>query len=264
MFKDFVDNYLLENCEGETFEVVGLTDFNVGGAGKSGKEVYFSQYTTCMAFIKEGEVEQSKFRMFCYLDEGAPCIKITPLTVYTFTVKKVKEKDLYYLLDLKSADNSKFVAIIEEQTRPITLQVCGSELTFNRRYNEFEGNVTIEGKSISLTLRPEKNTTNAEISLSTFETIKNNFKFFYSEVLQKCAECLVANANEWQEDDDESAEPITVLQFMKRVDKSTSFSLEISKTRYTFYFDDDDMFWGHSIICDGDIETGKFDATIGG
>ena len=74
MFKDFVDNYLLENCEGETFEVVGLTDFNVGGAGKSGKEVYFSQYTTCMAFLQE-EVIVDEGRGQKHRLGGAPVAK---------------------------------------------------------------------------------------------------------------------------------------------------------------------------------------------
>ena len=68
-------------------------------------------------------------------------------------------------------------------------------------------------------------------------------------------------ANEWREDGD--THEITAEEIARRID-SDSLDLEIYKKDYTIYFDDDDLFWGHSIVYNGNIETNEFDATIAG
>ena len=68
---------------------------------------------------------------------------------------------------------------------------------------------------------------------------------------------LTELANEWRADDDEkeNADPITEEAFAQRITLS-----ELSLTYegdFTAYFDDDDMFWGHTVEVCGSPETQK-------
>ena len=40
--------------------------------------------------------------------------------------------------------------------------------------------------------------------------------------------------------------------------------LDITLKDYTLFLEDDDIFLGHSIMCDGNIETGEFECTLAG
>lgn len=75
---------------------------------------------------------------------------------------------------------------------------------------------------------------------------------------------LTELANDWMGDDEanEDAGPITEEAFAKRITLS-----EISITAdgsFTAYYNDDDMFWGHSVEVRGSLETGVFDTDIVG
>ena len=68
------------------------------------------------------------------------------------------------------------------------------------------------------------------------------------------AEELTGNANDWQENLPE----ITQEQFAKRI---TLESLHVyDDGDYTAYYDDDNMFYGHVVVVDGNIDTG-FDSS---
>ena len=78
------------------------------------------------------------------------------------------------------------------------------------------------------------------------------------------AKKLTELANEWQADDDEkeNADPITEEAFAQRITLS-----ELSLTYegdFTAYFDDDDMFWGHTVEVCGSLENGIESANIAG
>ena len=78
------------------------------------------------------------------------------------------------------------------------------------------------------------------------------------------AKKLTALANEWLDEDEESndAKPITEEMFAKRITLS-----EISITSggsFTAYYNDDDMFWGHTIEIHGSLKKGIANANISG
>ena len=65
-----------------------------------------------------------------------------------------------------------------------------------------------------------------------------------------------------EEDWNEELEEITEADFAKRI-QITSLVME-PEGDYSVYYNDDDMFWGHSVIVEGNVETGMERAYIAG
>ena len=263
-FENFMQKYLQEECEGEPFEIVGLLGFNIAGAGKSRNSDYYSQHFTCIARLDNDKVIEKEIRMVYFLDNTSPLqfLEVKDLTPYNFILKKIKDKDFYCLIELKGRSHTNlFDSLIEENSKKLFIQDGDNVFEYNRRFNEYEGNVTIYNKNISVSLSTKINTIDASESLDTFKKIKNDFENFYKTVLFRCAQKMTALANGWREDGD--THEITVEEFAERID-SDKFDLSIINKRYTIYFEDDNMFWGHSIVYDGDIETDNYDATLAG
>ena len=68
------------------------------------------------------------------------------------------------------------------------------------------------------------------------------------------AEELTNNANDWQDNLGEDLPEITQEQFAKRIVLEAIHVDE--EGDYTAYYDDDDMFYGHVVVVDGNIDTG--------
>lgn len=83
-----------------------------------------------------------------------------------------------------------------------------------------------------------------------------------AELRSYAAAELTELANEWATDEDENAPEITEEDFAKRLIMS-GIVFEPDGT-FTVYFDDDDMFWGHSVTVYGDMEEGPNDAQMEG
>ena len=81
------------------------------------------------------------------------------------------------------------------------------------------------------------------------------------------AKNLTELANNWLSQDEESARdpetaPITEEEFAQRI-----LLTEVSVSpggRFTAWYEDDDMFWGHVITVDGTLKKGPVDADIQG
>ena len=264
-FVDFVENHLNQNCESELIEMTALTGHSVGGAGKSAKDEFYSSYVRCLAYInKEGELTKEEISLFYYLDNTTPLryLDIEKLTPYTFVVKKLKDKNVFYIVDLKEkATTTLFDEIIKEETAVIEIEEGDSIFTFDRKYGWYEGKVDLENKKIVVLLYPERKTTDATNSLETFRKIKEDFKNFYHKVLDQCSYDLVYIANEWKDEDD--THEITNEEIYNRIDKN-HFDIEIRDKKFTIYFEDDDLFWGHTIMYEGNIENNEHKATIAG
>ena len=80
-------------------------------------------------------------------------------------------------------------------------------------------------------------------------------------MLDQCSYDLVYIANEWKDEDD--THEITNEEIYNRIDKN-HFDIEIRDKKFTIYFEDDDLFWGHTIMYEGNIENNEHKATIAG
>lgn len=81
------------------------------------------------------------------------------------------------------------------------------------------------------------------------------------------AQKLTVPANEWLADNDQTdrdpeKDPITEAEFAWRI-LLTEFTVSPGG-RFTAWFEDDDMFWGHVITVDGTLKKGAVDAYIQG
>ena len=83
----------------------------------------------------------------------------------------------------------------------------------------------------------------------------------------KAAQKLTAQANEWLADNDQTdrnseKDPITEGEFAQRI-ILTEFTVSPGG-RFTAWYEDDDMFWGHVITVDGTLKKGPIGADIQG
>ena len=81
------------------------------------------------------------------------------------------------------------------------------------------------------------------------------------------AQTLTAQANEWLADNDQTdreaeKDPITEDEFARRI-LLTEFTVSPGG-RFTAYYNDDDMFWGHSVEVSGSLKKGITYANLAG
>ena len=157
-------------------------------------------------------------------------------------------------------------AVLDEYHKPVVIQdqVLG-ELTLDKDYDAFEGEIQWCGKDVSLSLE-----VNAESkpswtrARSAAKKLLADCETWDKAMRDLAAKNLTELANEWQADDDEkkNADPIAEEGFAQRITLS-----ELSLTYegdFTAYFDDDDMFWGHTVEVCGSLENGIESANIAG
>lgn len=262
-FKNFVKAFLKNECEGKVFRFTALTGFLIHGAVKLKGDEFYTDNIECIAYICDNQLLKKRIRLTYFLDNTTPLnnLKLDDLTPYVFEVKKLKDNDVFYLVKVKGKSKTKeFNAIIEEQSK--SLDITEENVTFNydRTFDSYEGKVIIENKNISVMLYPEANITDVSDSLNTFKKIKNDFKNFYHKVLSQCSNDMKVMANDWRRDGD--THEITPEEIYQRIDGD--FDIEIRGKDYTIYFNDDDLFWGHTILYYGNIENNVFNTTIAG
>ena len=81
--------------------------------------------------------------------------------------------------------------------------------------------------------------------------------------MRSCAaRSLTASARDWQESGDNETQEITEESFVDRI-KLSRISMSAGGS-FTAYFDDDQIFFGHSIVVRGALKKGAVSAYMGG
>ena len=257
-YLQFCKDYLNTQCEGDIITLTVLTGYNIGGAAKSRGEEYYSSSIKCIAYINQNnELVQDNVTFTYFLINTAHLrdMGVENLHCYSIKCKKVKERNLYYVIALKKAKEKRFEPIIEEESRPIVISVNDTEFKFDKILSWYDGKIEFNGYTIDISLKPKGNTLDATTSVATYKKIMENFDSLYKKVLTRCANELVEGANEWRDEDDEHE--ITAEEFQRRID-TKKLSISIDDNSYTLYFDDDNLFWGHTIVYEGNIENEEF------
>ena len=160
-------------------------------------------------------------------------------------------------------------AILDEYHKPVVIQdeVLG-ELTLDKDYDAFEGEIQWCGKGVRLSLE-----VNAE-SKPSWTRARNAAKRLVTDqetwdkaMRDFAAKNLTGLANNWLSQDEESARdpetaPITEEEFAQRI-----LLTEVSVSpggRFTAYYNDDDMFWGHAVEVSGSLKKGITYANLAG
>ena len=261
-FKQFCKDYLEKKCEQQTIQFTALSGYNFCGGAKSKGEDYYSATIKCIAYIDEkGEVVEKKVNFTYYLNNKKTLkfIKTKNLTTYKILCKKFKDKDLYYLLKIRKVRDKRFNNLVSEYLKPITVDIDGLSFSFNKQFSQYDGKFTFNNKKIDITLEPARNSTDATNSIATFKKINADFDTFYKNILTRCAKEIVDLANDWNDDEQE----ITENEIINRINEKI-FCIEINESDFSIYFEDDDLFLGHTIIYYGNIENDKVSVDIAG
>ena len=142
------------------------------------------------------------------------------------------------------------------------------ELTLDKDHDAFEGEIQWCGKGVRLSLE-----VNAE-SKPSWTRARNAAKRLVTDqetwdkaMRDFAAKNLTGLANNWLSQDEESARdpetaPITEEEFAQRI-----LLTEVSVSpggRFTAYYNDDDMFWGHAVEVSGSLKKGITYANLAG
>ena len=131
---------------------------------------------------------------------------------------------------------------------------------------DIEGEVEINGQKIyfGISVDDINDKETVERLISKFKKFIADFDKWDKEIRAFSAKKLTDNANDWLQDsleDDEEFVEITEERFAERMVLN---SIGFDENGFEVFYDDDDMFWGHSILVDGTLENGMEQAYIAG
>ena len=156
-----------------------------------------------------------------------------------------------------------------EYTKPILLEdeVLGT-LTLDREMSTFDGTCQWMGKEvrISLDVDMEKKASWTRVT-NVMKKLVADQESWDKSLRAMAAQKLTALANEWLADADQTdrnpeKDPIIEEEFAQRI-LLTEFSVSPGG-RFTAWYGDDEMFWGHVVTVDGTLKKGPIDADIQG
>ncbi|MBR6874398.1 MAG: DUF2262 domain-containing protein [Ruminococcus sp.] len=143
-------------------------------------------------------------------------------------------------------------ALWKEYISPVFLHSdLFGEMELNKRYGYYHADFDWLGTKIKVSFNTDEG--DDEGCLANLEAFCRDAERWDREMREYSADELTYLANEWR-DDDHLDEEITEEDFKRRIVLS---SIEVSCEGHFFaYFDDDDMFAGHTVHVSGDIENG--------
>ena len=160
--------------------------------------------------------------------------------------------------------NADLEKLQEYYARPVTIENELGVFELNREFSWFEGEIDWDGIEVSVFMETDEEGGDSAIrAITALLEFANNFKELDKRYRIFAAKQLTELANDWLESDEESElDEISQEMFTKRIEMSEMiFS---SSGELTLYYNDDDMFWGHSIEIDIDVSGKAIDANIVG
>ena len=158
----------------------------------------------------------------------------------------------------------RFEAILEEYNTEVTYEDDDFSLELNKIYGSFEGGMYYEDEEDGLSLNVHTDDIEKLKELLTLfrQTALTNFKAWIEHLKTFAAEKLTDLANKWQKEADANAPDITPQHFAERM--SITELVLFDDERLCIYFDDDNMFWGHTITVYTNLNGTLESATIEG
>ncbi len=158
------------------------------------------------------------------------------------------------------AVDDELAAIADALKRPVVIphQVFG-DFTLNRSVRWFTARPIWRGTTIDVTVGATDDDRLHPETLAETEAFWADIDDWYPRYVECAVEHLFDLKNESWLNDNES--PLTVEEFAIRLRPS---SISIEDNEAVVFFDDGDVFFGHSIIVSGPIDTGPSDAQLAG
>ena len=141
-------------------------------------------------------------------------------------------------------------------------------LTLDREMSMFTGTCRWMGKEVQISLDVEiEKKASWTRATNVMKKLLADQEVWDKSLRAMAAQKLTAQANEWLADNDQTdrdpeKDPITGDEFARRI-ILTEFSVSPGG-RFTAWYEDDDMFWGHVVTVDGTLKKGPIGADIQG
>ena len=279
MFEEFYEMY-----ESEEQEVVALINRCIGGGyNNRGNFWEMTVVTLGIVFCDTGKVSTKEERLDWpvteeerHSDKGWG--RFQSEQICRLKIRRMKEelaKDLvvrpWCISEIVNAheDCPELGAVLEEYHKPVVIQdqVLG-ELTLDKDYGSFEGEIPWCGKDVSLSLE-----VNAE-SKPSWTRARSAAKKLLADcdtwdkaMRELAAKNLTELANNWLSQDEENprnpeTDPITEEELARRI-SLTSLSVT-SGGSFTAWFDCDEMFTDHAVTVYGSLKKGLKTVNIEG
>ena len=154
--------------------------------------------------------------------------------------------------------------VLAEYRRPVVLEDEElGELTLDKDYDTFEGEVLWRGEQICLSL--EVDAANEDTWTAAVRAMKQMVAeqdAWDRDMRASAARELTELACEWRESADEEVPEITEESFARRIELRT-IAMDADGS-FSAYFDDDDMFFGHCVTAYGTLTDGVTAANMEG
>lgn len=158
------------------------------------------------------------------------------------------------------APDEELKAIVTELQKPVVFSHdLFGDLVLDRSIDWFEAEAKWNGEQIRVTL-PNDDETPDENAIETAEILWSNQAKWKERIEQYAVKELLELKNGTWLQDDESE--FTAEEFIATM-TLTSVSIS-SDGKFEFWYDDGDLFWGHSIMVSGNLKDGPTDAGIHG
>ena len=257
-----------ERFEKEILELLVLTKSCVTGAACNGKFLTPSVDFVASVNVQTGEFSQEQGNLEWLIEDDPERegwgYDFEQLQIYRVRVRKNSLINHYYMLVevLEENVSEPQLDVLREQLI-IPVKICDETMgTFvlDRTYSWFEGEIAwVQNKCQVYLATDEEDGDTAGKAHGYLKELYQNQEMWDEKIRQFAAKKLTSLANNWNEEDEIL---ITEKDFISRI-----FIRELSieeDGRLTLYYDDDDMFFGHSIEIVGDIFGGIEDADIVG
>jgi len=234
----------------ETMEIAILIDPSGFGAGRAGKEKYWTVNAGISAWqdLSSGRVHTvencSLTTMIENTDELSKKLKANSI----LTVKVCKgEVDFLLKEVIESSDTyPELEKILEEQLKSVYYkdEILGT-FTLDKSINYFNNKIEWLGESISVSFALDTEE-NIRDTISVLHNLVKEQSEWDRRVRKFAAEELTNLANDWQEED------VVEEEFAKRIilESITVYA----DGGFVFWFDDDDLFFGHVIFVEGNLK----------
>jgi hypothetical protein len=253
----------------EIMHIAVLIDPTGFGAGRAGKEKYWTVNVGITAWqdVSSGSVHVVENCRLKAMVENTDELRDN-LKANSIVTVKARKGETHFLLKevIESSDTyPELEKMLEAQLKPVYYEdVVLGTFTLDKSVKTFDNKIEWLGKSISVTfdLGAAEEMRDA---VSILHTLVKEQREWDERARKFAAEELTDLANDWQDEDEEEGDGedgITEEDFARRIILETISVDEDGE--FTFWFGDDDIFYGHVIMVAGNLKDGFESADIAG
>ena len=235
--------------------VLAVTGGDGVGGSKSPGAQFWTASTTLTAWMEEGasDIHRSEIRLFAKVEDSLLDILHRQLprdAIIRCWVRLSRDKAEMLLIGLpEAAFHSGLQALLEEQKTPVTANAVDvGQFMLDRSSGLFQARPNWLGQPIELSFDQNEDRKNC---FQTARSLLSDQKTWDTKARSFAAESLLSLANQWAQEDNESAEEITQDQFLQRL---TLDAIQVyGNCSFDLWFNDGDLFWGHAVLVSGSL-----------